>query len=128
LRRTDFLTRTHLNWKILGEQDAMSLDEFREKLQSYRRAAGQSQKQIAREIGLNPHVLSHKLNATDGMCLNHPEVKKIIKVLVQWQAVISREEVFYLLRLMKMTPKAFTMDEWQLPPLRDLESDGEASV
>lgn len=103
----------------------MSLDQFREKVQAYRRAAGQSQKQIAYEIGLNPHVLSHKLNASDGMCLNHPEVKRIIKVLAHWQVLISRQEVLDMLHLMKMPPHAFSTDEWKTPPLSYLQSEAE---
>ncbi len=103
----------------------MSLDKFREKVQIYRRAAGLSQKEIAREMGLNPHVLSHKLNASDGMCLNHPEVKKIIKLLAHWQAIISRREVFDMLHLMRMTPHAFSTDEWKSPPLSQLDAEAE---
>ncbi|MBX3085307.1 MAG: tetratricopeptide repeat protein [Anaerolineae bacterium] len=96
--------------------------EFRTKIQEYRRAAGIPQKQLARELGLNPTVLSHKLNNSDDMRLTHQEVKRIVLLLAQWQAIGSRAEAEQLLQLMQLKPTAFTEQEWQSPPLVALDA------
>ena len=101
----------------------MSLDAFRARVQEYRRALGLSQKQIARELGLNPTVLSHKLHETDGMRLTQIEVKAIINVLANWKAISRRSEAVELLDLMNLLPSAFSEAEWAKPPLSTLQAD-----
>ena len=101
----------------------MSLDEFRARVQAYRRAIGITQQQIARELGLNPTVLSHKLHATDGMRLTHQEVKAIVRLLAARQAIIRCSQVVDLLDLMDLKPSLFDEGEWASPPLNALEPD-----
>lgn len=101
----------------------MSLDEFRAKLGQYRRALGVTQKQLAHELGLNPTVLSHKLNETDDMRLTYLEAKAIVKLLARWQAISRRSQAVELLGLMNLKPNAFTDAEWASPPLSSLEAD-----
>src|SRR5215211_1845871 len=101
----------------------MSLDAFRARVQEYRRALGLSQKQIARELGLNATVLRHKLHETDGMRMNQIEVKAIINVLANWKAISRRSEAIELLDLMNLLPSAFSEAEWAKPPLNTLQAD-----
>jgi predicted ATPase/tetratricopeptide (TPR) repeat protein len=99
----------------------MSLDEFRAKVQAYRRAAGITQKQIAHALGLNPTVLSHKMHETDGMRLTPVEVKAIVKLLAGWQAISHQAEAVELLGMMRLKATAFSDFEWNSKPLHQLE-------
>ncbi|MBK9747558.1 MAG: tetratricopeptide repeat protein [Chloroflexi bacterium] len=99
----------------------MGLDEFRAQVQSYRRALGFTQKQLAHELGMSPSVLSHKLHATDGLRLTQIEVKAIIKLLARWQAISTRADAVELLDLMGLKAGVFTDAEWAASPLRQLE-------
>lgn len=101
----------------------MSLEHFRLKTQRYARFAGRTQKQIAHEIGLHQCVLSHKLNATDGMVLNHLDVKRIIKTLALWHAIMTQRDAVELLALMRLPRNAFSTDEWEIPPLSQLTGE-----
>lgn len=103
-------------------QKTMPRDAFRAKIKQYLRAAGLTQKQLARELGLNATVLSHKLNETDQMRLNHPEIKGIVRLLAQWQAITTRDEAEDLLRLAELRPTIFTDEEWAVYPLSALEA------
>ncbi|MBX3083564.1 MAG: tetratricopeptide repeat protein [Anaerolineae bacterium] len=99
----------------------MSSSVFRDKVKAYLRTAGITQKQLARELGLNTTVLSHKLNATDNMRVTEAETLRVVKLLAQWQAISRRTEAEELLVLMGMEPSAFTADEWTSAPLVSLE-------
>lgn len=101
----------------------MSAEEFRTKVQAYRRAAGITQKAIAHEMGLTPTVLSHKLNESDGLRLTHPEIKMMIKLLARWGAIAAQSEAVDLLAAMKLKFNAFSADEWAQPPLNALDAD-----
>ncbi len=96
-------------------------ESFRKQVQAYRRAAGYSQKQLAHILGLNPSVLSHKLNESDGMRLTHPEIKQIVKALATWQAIHTRSQVVELLELSGVPTGLITPEEWKQPPLNHLE-------
>jgi predicted ATPase/Tfp pilus assembly protein PilF/transcriptional regulator with XRE-family HTH domain len=96
-------------------------ESFRKQVQTYRRDAGYSQKQLAQVLGLNPSVLSHKLNESDGMRLTHPEIKQIVKALVTWQAIHTRSEAVELLELGGVPKGLITAEEWEQPPLNNLE-------
>lgn len=101
----------------------MSLDTFRSKVQQYARFAGRTQKQIAHAIGLHHCVLSHKLNATDGMLLNHLDIKQIIRTLAHWQAIMTQQQAVDLLENMQLRRSMFSTDEWCVPPLSQLERE-----
>lgn len=96
-------------------------ESFRTKVQGYRRDAGITQKQLAQTLGLNPSVLSHKLNETDGMRLTHPEIKQIVKALAKWQAITTRTQAAELLEFANLKATVFTTEEWAQPPLNGLE-------
>ena len=49
------------------------LDVFRGALRERLRAVGCTQQQLARAIGLHPHVLSHKFHERDTAALSRPE-------------------------------------------------------
>src|SRR4029077_912239 len=79
---------------------------------------------LARLIGLHPHVLSHKLHATDGSRLTHVEIKGILRTLASWQSFTTMADVVDLLALMDLGPGAFSAIEWTLPPFQSLSGDG----
>ena len=99
-----------------------NLDLFREKVQAYRRPTGRLQKALADRVGVDPHVLSRKLHGAGGARLTHPEVKRIVEALAAWEAITSRAEAVELLALMGMRPGAFTAEQWNAPPLDQLET------
>ncbi len=101
----------------------MSLVEFRDKVQQYRRTAGITQKVMAHELGLNASVLSHKMHGADGMVLAHTEVKRIVLLLAKFHAITTCEEATDLLAFMKLRPSVFTEEEWASEPLSELENE-----
>jgi predicted ATPase len=101
----------------------MDSDEFRRRLTAYRRPTGRTQADLAHAIGLNPQWLSHKLNLTDGSRLTHPEVKRIIRTLAEWQSFTAPAEIVELLALMGLGPGTFTDAEWASPPFQSLAGD-----
>lgn len=94
---------------------------FRNQVQAYRRDVGITQKQLAHALGLNPSVLSHKLNESDGMRLTHPEIKQIVKLLATWQAITTRSQAAALLESASLKSSTFSPEEWAQPPLKGLE-------
>ena len=85
------------------EQD---LAAFREAVRARRRAAGRTQQQLARRVGVHPDVLSHKLHAR-GAVLTSADVTAIVTVLAGWGAVGSQAEARALLALMGVPPGAW---------------------
>src|SRR5919199_1841793 len=101
----------------------MDLDVFRAQIGAYRRRAGRAQQELARELGLHPKVLSHKLHGSDGAYLTHDQVKDIIRVLAAWQAITDRAQAVELLSLLGLSQESFTQQEWAAPPLNRLEPE-----
>src|SRR5579859_217024 len=100
----------------------MNLKAFRDKVRYYRRLTGQSQQALAESIGLYPTVLSAKLNGSDqAHLLTHPEIKRIIMTLAEWEAITRQTEAQELLELVNLKLSAFTPQEWQTAPLNSLE-------
>jgi predicted ATPase len=97
-------------------------ERFRQAVLERRRAAGRTQQQLARAIGLHPDVLSHKLHQ-HGARLTAAEVTAIVKTLAGWGAVASRAEVRTLLALMAVPPHAIPEQAWGAPPLGTLPPD-----
>jgi WD40 repeat protein/transcriptional regulator with XRE-family HTH domain len=95
----------------------MALEEFRAKLKDYLRQAGYSQKQLAYVLGMHPAQLSNKLNEHNYANLTLNEVKQVIKVLAEWQALNTTQEALELLALMRLNPHSFSQTEWASPPL-----------
>ncbi|HYX50758.1 MAG TPA: NB-ARC domain-containing protein, partial [Ktedonobacteraceae bacterium] len=93
---------------------------FSECVQKYIRASGFSQKELADEIGLNPKVLSRKLNHSGKAYLTRLEIHRIILTLAHWRAISTQEEAIRLLELAHMGPNYFSSDEWERPPLNEL--------
>ena len=60
----------------------MNTDRFREQVRSYRTLTGKTQEELAKVLGLNPQVLSHKLHEIRNAHLTHREVKAIVTTLV----------------------------------------------
>ncbi len=98
----------------------VSLEAFRQRISAARRQTGRLQKELADALGLNPHVLSHKLHGTDSARLTHPEVKQIIKTLASWEAITTQGEAIELLALMGLPPESFASDAWATAPLNQL--------
>jgi transposase-like protein len=66
-------------------------ERFRLAVRERCRAAGHTQQQVAREIGLHPDVLSHKLHQR-GAGLTAADVIAIVTTLAGWGAVASQAE------------------------------------
>ncbi len=92
---------------------------FRERVRTARRTAGRTQQQLAREIGLHPHVLSHKLNGAPGAVLNSREAMGIVVTLAAWGGIASRRDAEDLLRLASVPPLVVAQ-AWERPPLSEL--------
>src|SRR5579863_2265304 len=98
----------------------MQAEAFRECVQRYLHLNGNSQSQLANEIGIHDKVLSRKLRGSKGDHLNAQEVRKIVKSLANWRAIITRGEAIHLLELADMKEGCFRPEEWQEPPLSQL--------
>jgi predicted ATPase/uncharacterized protein HemY len=101
----------------------MNLAEFRTKVRDYRRQSGRSQLALAYQLGLHPTLLSNKLNGVNSANFTSLEVRGILKVLAEWEAIHTYAEAVELLALAGLTPDSFTDEEWQEPPLSLLEPD-----
>ena len=99
----------------------MSLLTFSQKVKTYLKAAGYTQKALANALSMEPTVLSHKLNGTGRTILNHPEVKEIIKTLANLEAISTRTEAMDPLE--EMNCPVFSQSEWSSNPLNKLEAD-----
>jgi predicted ATPase len=104
------------------------LRQFREAVREHRRAAGRTQQQLARSIGLHPDVLSHKLNGRDNAVLTMPDVIGIATTLAGWGALVTRADIHALLDLMDVPPHAIPAAAWSAPPLAALRADGESAT
>src|SRR5579864_2860482 len=113
--------KTAANPQPGANQPRMDLAAFRDGINGYRRLTGHSQQELARELGLHPDVLSHKLHATDGAVLHHADVRGIVRVLAAWHALTMRAQAVHLLGLMDLGPHTFSTQEWDAPPLNTLE-------
>jgi hypothetical protein len=99
----------------------MALDKFHIKLREYLRAGGYSQKQLAYELDLAPTFLSNKLHQHNFATLTLSEIKQIVKILAEWGVLTSQRQALELLALMNLSYSSFTPQEWQAPPLAQLE-------
>ncbi len=90
---------------------------FRVALRERLRAGGQTQQQLARAIGLHPHVLSHKLHERDAAALTTPEVVSIVVTLAGWREIGSKADALALLALMGLPPQAIPPESWSAKPL-----------
>src|SRR2546421_721286 len=93
---------------------------FSDSVQTYLRTSGYPQKELANELGLNPKVLSRKLNGSGNAQLTRLEVQRIIITLARWRVITTQEEALHLLELAEVEPGIFSDDEWRTPPLSTL--------
>lgn len=101
----------------------MDLEAFRKRVRELCRPTGYSQKMLARELGLQPTALSNKLNGTGETSLKQTEVRQIIKILAQWEALTFKSEVIELLEMMNLRESSFTPEEWNTAPLNKLAAE-----
>lgn len=94
---------------------------FRENVGVALRRAGKQQRELAGALGIEPPVLSRKLNGLKQAYLTYVEIKLIIKTLAAWDAITTQAEAVTLLSLMGLRAQNFTGDEWQEAPLNKLE-------
>src|SRR3954466_6628525 len=99
----------------------MNLAEFRTKVRDYRRQSGRSQLALAYQLGLHPTLLSNKLNGVNSANFTSLEIRGILKILAEWEAIHTRTEAFDLLTLAGLPTDSFTEEEWHEPPLSQLE-------
>ena len=90
---------------------------FRLALRERLRVVGRTQQQLARAIGLHPHVLSHKLHERDAAALTTPEVVSIVVTMAGWGGIDSKADALALLDLMALPPEAIPAESWATKPL-----------
>jgi predicted ATPase len=95
---------------------------FRTAVRTACRGAGRTQQQLARAIGLHPHVLSHKLNGKDA-ALTSRDAVAIAGTLAEWGAFTSRSQVIELLGLLELPPHAVPAEAWNSEPLARLHAE-----
>ncbi len=95
---------------------------FRAAVRERCRAAGRTQQQLARAVGLHPSVLSHKLHQRDAL-LNAADVAAIVTALADWGTVGSAAEARGLLALMAVPERAIPAQAWTSGPLGALPRD-----
>jgi WD40 repeat protein len=98
----------------------VNAERFREQVRFYRTLTGKTQEELAKVLGLNPQVLSHKLHGVRNARLTHREVQTIVTTLVQWGAMNKRAQARDLLELMECPD--FPPTAWNEPPLNRLEA------
>ncbi len=98
------------------------LEAFRDRVRTARRSVGRTQQQLAREIGLHPHALSHKLNGAPGTVLNSREAVAIVLTLADWGGISSRHDAEQLLELAAVPARIVASQPWDQPPLSDLSA------
>jgi predicted ATPase len=101
----------------------MQSAHFGKRVRDYLRAVGSSQQDLARALALHPVVLGRKLHGTANAYLTQQEVKRIIMLLAEWRALSTQKEVLSLLALANMPSRSFSEEEWNSPPLRELDRD-----
>jgi predicted ATPase len=101
---------------------------FGDNIQGYLHATGYSQKNLADVLGLHPKVLSRKLRGSGDAELTQLEVKRIVKTLVFWRIITTRDEVLHLLEQAQLNRTSFTSEEWRTPPLDQLEIEPTVAV
>jgi hypothetical protein len=104
------------NLKLWGNPGLQDLAGFRAAVRERCRAAGRTQQQLARAVGLHPNVLSHKLHQR-GALLNAADATAIVTVLADWGAVGSVDEARGLLALMGVPERTIPAQAWTSGPL-----------
>lgn len=96
---------------------SMNGDAFGERIQKYLRTSGYFQKELAVALSLHPKVLSRKLHGYGNAHLTQQEIQYIVKTLVSWRVITTKDEALQLLALAQLGPTLFSQDDWQTPPL-----------
>ncbi len=99
----------------------MSKITFGKKVKSYLKAAGYSQKVLAKELVINSSLLTHKLNGTGRTVLTQPEVREIIKTLAKLESITCQSDAIELLA--EVNCPNFAPEEWKKAPLNNLSFD-----
>lgn len=99
--------------------------EFRESVRGFLRVSGHSMKDLAGVLGIQMPVLSRKLSEKGAGFLTYPEIKLIVKTLVDWKAVTAAHQVTELLSLLDLLPAFFNAREWETAPLNGLKRESE---
>ncbi|HET8910900.1 MAG TPA: NB-ARC domain-containing protein, partial [Ktedonobacteraceae bacterium] len=100
----------------------IQLARFREQVAIACRNSGHLQRELAGVLGIDPKVLSRKLHGAKQAYPSHLEVKRIILVLADWDAITTQLEAIQLLTLMGSRAGSFTPEEWASDPLNRLQS------
>ncbi len=97
-------------------------------IQAFLRSSGYTQKELAAVLGLNPKVLSRKLNGSGNSHLTHLEVRGILVALTRWHGITTQEEAFQLLELAQVGTALFDAEEWNTLPLNQLQAQSISST
>ena len=97
---------------VKGSPPLTDLPAFRQAVRVKLRAAGRTQQQLAREMGLHPDVLSHKINGRDGSVLTARDAVALIATLAAWGAISTQREADDLLRLGAVPTQLVSTQPW----------------
>ncbi|GCE21323.1 ATP-binding protein [Dictyobacter kobayashii] len=98
-----------------------SLKLFHDLVTTARRRTGRLQKELADALSIDAQVLSRKLHGARKSFPTHAEVKQIVKVLADWEAITTRAEAVQLLSVMGLKAESFSEQDWVSAPLNKLE-------
>ena len=101
------------------------LEIFRSKVKWYCRFVGKTQQALADRLGYRESIFSSKLHHSNSSILTYRDVREIIKVLAEWQALNSKREALELLRLVNLGNQTFSAIEWSSFPLSRLDMEVE---
>lgn len=94
-----------------------STKAFSESLQKRIHGFGYFQRELAKDIGLDPKVFSRKLSSNGNYFFTDEQLWDIFKVLAEKQIITTLDEVFHLLALLDIEPDSFSIQKWQTLPL-----------
>ena len=98
------------------------LPAFRQAVRQKLRSAGRTQQQLAREMGLHPDALSHKINGRDGSLLTARDAVALMATLAAWGAIGTQGEADELVRLGAVPGRLVSTQPWYVA-LRTPPSD-----
>lgn len=100
----------------------MNIKLFRSLVQSFLEKVNQNQIELAKALKMNDTNLSQKLHGTGkyaaGFSLN--ELKNLLLVLTEWEAINSQAEALSLLEALGYTYTSLSPAQWKTPPLHKL--------
>ncbi|HEY0756823.1 MAG TPA: hypothetical protein VGD98_22920 [Ktedonobacteraceae bacterium] len=99
----------------------MIVEVFGKRIQTYLRASGYHQKELAAAISIHHKVLSRKLHGSEHSYFSPREIHDMILKMIEWRALTKREDLLDLFAEAEIDPSTiFRAGEWSESPLNTL--------